>query len=54
MYESDQLIEVQTIDNIASCLIKTTKIKTYLNILKIYLEQCMSFNIIGQSGSGIR
>lgn len=48
------MIEINSIDNISKCLIKTAKIKTYLNILKIYLENEIPFNIIGLSGTGIR
>lgn len=54
LFESDYSVEIDSIENIANCLIKTSKIKTYLNILKIYLECCIPFNIIGPSGSGIR
>lgn len=54
LYESDDMVEIDSIDNIVNYLIKTTKIKTYLNILKLYLEQCIPFNIIGPSGSGTR
>lgn len=54
LFESDGMVEIESIDNIANYLIKTTKIKTYLNILKIYLEAGIPFNIIGPSGSGTR
>lgn len=54
LYESDGMVEIDSIDNIANFLIKTTKIKTYLNILKIYFEESIPFNIIGPSGSGTR
>lgn len=54
MHESDNLVEIESIENISNYLIKTTKIKTYLNILKIYLEENVPFNIIGPSGSGTR
>lgn len=54
LYESDDVVEIDSIENIASVLIKTTKIKTYLSILKIYLEEAIPFNVIGPSGSGTR
>lgn len=54
LHESDDIVEIDSIENIANFLIKTTKIKTYLNILKIYLEASVPFNIIGPSGSGTR
>lgn len=53
-YESDDMVEIDSIENIASFLVRTTKIKTYLNILKHYLKEAIPFNIIGPSGSGTR
>lgn len=52
LYESDGIIQINSNDNIANLLIQTTKIKTYLSILRIYLEESIAFNIIGASGSG--
>lgn len=52
--ESDGSVKIDSIENIADFLIKTTKIKTYLNVLKIYLELNIPFIIIGPSGSGTR
>lgn len=54
IYESDDIVEIETVDNVANRLIKTMKIKTYLNILKIYLEEGIPFTMIGPSGSGTR
>lgn len=54
LFESDGMVQIDSIENIANFLIKTTKIKTYLSILKIYLEESIPFNIIGPSGSGTR
>lgn len=54
LYESDDIVEIDSIENIASILIKTTKIKTYLSIVKNYLKEGIPFNIIGPSGSGTR
>lgn len=53
-HQTNEPIDAQTIDSIAECLIKTTKIKTYLDILKIYLDHGIPFNIISSPGSGIR
>lgn len=54
LYESDGMVQIDSIDNISNFLIKTTKIKTYLSILKCYLDEGIPFNIIGPSGSGTR
>lgn len=54
IFESDGIIEIDSFDNIANRLIKTVKIKTYLNILRHYLLQEIPFTIIGPSGSGTR
>lgn len=54
LHTADESIDTHTTDNIAACLIKTTKIKTYLDILSIYLDKGIPFNIIGSPGSGVR
>lgn len=53
-FESDGIVEIDSLDNIANRLIKTIKIKTYLNILRTYLLQEIPFRIVGPSGSGTR
>lgn len=54
LHETDESIDTQNTDNIADSLIKTTKIKTYLDILSVYLGKGIPFNIIGSPGSGVR
>lgn len=54
LHQTNEAIDTHTIDSMAECLIKTTKIKTYLDILKIYLDNGIPFNIISSPGSGIR
>lgn len=54
VYESDGIVEIDALDNIANRLIKTVKIKTYLNILRTYLLHEIPFTMIGPSGSGTR
>lgn len=52
IFESDHIIDTDSIDNIATRLIKTAKIKSYLNVLKVFLEQNVPFLMIGPSGAG--
>lgn len=54
LFETDGIAEVDSLDNIANRLIKTVKIKTYLNVLRTYLLQEIPFTMIGPSGSGTR
>lgn len=53
-FESDGIVEIDALDNVANRLIKTVKIKTYLSILRTYLLQEVPFTMIGPSGSGTR
>lgn len=52
IYESDQIIDNESAENVANRLIKTAKIKSYLNVLKQLLEQNVAFLMIGPSGAG--
>lgn len=53
-FETDSTTENTSLDNISSNLVKTVKVKTYLEVLKTFLERNIPFSIIGPSGSGTR
>lgn len=53
-FEMDEETEKASLENISSNLVKTVKIRTYLSILRAFLEKEVPFSLIGPSGSGTR
>lgn len=53
-FDTNDAIENSSLENIASNLVRTIKVKTYLEVLKTFLEKDIPFSLIGPSGSGTR